>query len=478
MSYNEIGPQPGPQTSFLSTSADIAIYGGAAGSGKTWGELLEPLRHIDNPDFGAVIFRRTYPEITNEGALWSEAGKIYPVVGGRPKLGDLMYTFPSGMRVSFCHLVRDETVLSYHASQIPLIEFDELTHFSRYQFLYMLSRNRSMCGVRPYVRATCNPDPDSWVAEFISWWIDQDTGYPIEDRSGVIRWFVRAGNDIVWYDTSAAAIAAHGPNTRPKSVTFIAANIYDNPALIAADPDYLGNLQALDYVDMMRLLKGNWKVRAAAGTIFNRNWYNITQDQPRGGTLVRFWDLAATEKKIAGPNTNKGNDPCFTAGVLMRLSKRKFTIEDLIATQKGPAEIDDLLLATSRRDLRYAHQTGATYRVRWEEEGGAAGVRDTANIAFMLRGFDAMGIRPDGDKYARAKPFGSQSRSGNVELLEGLWNQTWLNHMHNQPQKKKDIMDSTSGAYTSLVSERQFTSSSGGQEQLSNKAKISAATPR
>jgi hypothetical protein len=71
-----IGPQEGPQTLFLSSAADIAIYGGAAGGGKTFAELLEPLRHVGNKDFGAVIFRRTTPQITNEGALWDESLKL------------------------------------------------------------------------------------------------------------------------------------------------------------------------------------------------------------------------------------------------------------------------------------------------------------------------------------------------------------------------------------------------------------------
>jgi len=71
-----IGPQPGPQELFLSTPADICIYGGAAGGGKSFGLLLEALRHIDNPQYGAVIFRRTYPEIMNKGGLWDESGMI------------------------------------------------------------------------------------------------------------------------------------------------------------------------------------------------------------------------------------------------------------------------------------------------------------------------------------------------------------------------------------------------------------------
>lgn len=58
-----------------------------------------------------------------------------------------------------------------------------------------------MCGVRPYVRATCNPDADSWVAEFISWWIDPETGFAIPERAGVLRWFIRIGDTIIWGDS-------------------------------------------------------------------------------------------------------------------------------------------------------------------------------------------------------------------------------------------------------------------------------------
>ena len=168
-----IRPQPGPQETFLGSSADIAIYGGAAGGGKTWALLMEPLRHIGNENFGAVFFRRTTVQVRNEGGLWDESEKLYPVIGASPKEHVLSWQFPSGATVSFAHLEHDKTVLNWQGSQIPLICFDELTHFSQKQFWYMVSRNRSMCGVRPYIRATCNPDADSWVAEFISWWIDQ-----------------------------------------------------------------------------------------------------------------------------------------------------------------------------------------------------------------------------------------------------------------------------------------------------------------
>jgi hypothetical protein len=139
----------------------------------------------------------------------------------------------------------------------------------------MVSRNRSMCGVRPYIRATCNPDADSWVAELIAWWINQDTGYPTPERTGVLRWFVRIGDSIIWADRPEDLAEHKAPNELgelipipPKSLTFIPAKLSDNKALMAADPGYLANLMALPLVERERLLGGIWKIRAAAGLCF------------------------------------------------------------------------------------------------------------------------------------------------------------------------------------------------------------------
>src|SRR4051794_22869976 len=104
-----IRPQDGPQTAFLGSSADIAIYGGAAGGGKTWALLMEPLRHVANPEFGAVFFRRTTVQIRNEGGLWDESFKLYPLIGAEPREHVLNYKFPSGAEVTFAHLEHDKT---------------------------------------------------------------------------------------------------------------------------------------------------------------------------------------------------------------------------------------------------------------------------------------------------------------------------------------------------------------------------------
>jgi hypothetical protein len=248
-----LAPQPGPQTDYLRCHADIAIYGGAAGSGKTFAVLMEPIYHLHVPYFGAVIFRRNSTMVRNQGGLWDTSMQIYsnPRIGGRPKETTLEWDFPGITTVKFSHLQYESDVLSWQGAQIPLIIFDELTHFSRSQFFYMLSRNRSTCGVKPYIRATTNPDAESWVRELIDWWINPETGLAIPERSGKIRYFIQLNDQIIWADCKAALHSQY-PECLPKSFTFISASIFDNKKLLDADPGYLANLHALPMVERER----------------------------------------------------------------------------------------------------------------------------------------------------------------------------------------------------------------------------------
>jgi predicted phage terminase large subunit-like protein len=431
----EIKPQP-RQEEFLSSPADIAIYGGGAGGGKTWALLLEPLRHIANKDFGAVIFRRTIPEITHEGALWDEAKKIYPLLGANPNDNEKQFRFKRGSKITFSHMQREDDKQSWKSAQIPLIEFDQLETFTATQFFYMLSRNRSMCGVRPYVRASANPEP-GWLADFMAWWIGDD-GYIIPERSGAIRWMVREKDQNYWSDSREELQAEH-PDSTPKSVTFVLSTVYDNQILLDADPGYLANLQALDNIERQRLLGegrrgGNWKIKPAAGKVFNKNWFEIVEAVPAGGREIRFWDLAATEKKTAD----------YTASCKGKIVGGIVYILDATNDQIDPAKTDTAMLNTAKQD-------GKPCSIRWEKEGGASGKRDSRYIATMLAGWDARGVAPTSDKIMRARPLAAQVLAGNVKLLQGTWNERWLNHMHGQPDlDHDDEMDAASGLYNEL----------------------------
>lgn len=253
----EIRPQAGPQETWLESPADIAVYGGAAFGGKTFALLMEAMRHTDNPGFGAVIFRRTSPQITNEGGLWDSAGQLYPLAGATPLVGSLDWRFPSGANVGFRHLQHEANKYNWQGTQVPLLGFDELTHFSESQFWYMISRNRSTCGVRPYVRATTNPEP-GWVKKLLGPWVDRKHPmYPTP--SGTLLYFVRVQGELVWA-THTSTLSRDHPGLNPKSITFVRSTIWDNRIGMAKDPDYLGNLQAQSPVERARLLDGDWDV--------------------------------------------------------------------------------------------------------------------------------------------------------------------------------------------------------------------------
>jgi len=273
--------------------ADILVGGGAAGVGKTFVLLLDPAqtKYMSNKGWGAVTFRRTMPQIKNEGGLWDASMKVYPTIGGDPKDSKATWTFPSGIKFKYSHLEYEKNVYDYQGAEIPYIGFDELTHFSSKMFWYLLSRNRSTCGISPRVRGTCNPDPDSflvngkdgWGSGLISWWIGED-GYPIEERSGKLRYLFKDGDNYVWGNTKKEIIKQAEDKINPiveasdgliketdliKSVSFIPGSIYQNKKLLETNPQYLANLLAQDEAERTSLLEGNWKVRISEDDLIN-----------------------------------------------------------------------------------------------------------------------------------------------------------------------------------------------------------------
>ena len=246
-----------------------------------------------------------------QGGLLDTSEQVYPTLGATLNLTALEWRFSSAATVKFAGLEHPQDRFSYQGSQILLIMFDELGQFTADQFWYLLSRCRSMSGVRGYVRAATNPDPDSWARMFLEWWIDAASGLPIKERSGVLRWFVRLGDELIWADSRAELAEKFGSEAEPKSVTFIPASVHDNRILLENDPDYLANLKALPRIDRERLLGGNWNVRATAGSYFRREWFGIVDGAPKDILRrCRYWDRAATEKR-------SDNDPDATVGLLL-----------------------------------------------------------------------------------------------------------------------------------------------------------------
>lgn len=443
-----ISPQPGPQTLFMCSPADIVIYGGAAGGGKTYALLMEGLRHKDIAGFSGVIFRKNYTQITSSGGLWDASHKVYGLVQGAsakktPKLH--WYFSPSGARIHFAHLEREEDLNGWQGSEICYLAFDELTHFSRHQFLYMLSRNRSTCGIRPYVRATCNPDSDSWVADFISWWIDQDSGYPIYERSGVVRYMCVLNDTIYWGSNPHELSQAHGVNVEEcKSVTFIASKLTDNKVLMAKDPSYMANLKALAQIDKERLLHGNWKIRPAAGMYFKMEQFTIVDVVPANIiAYARAWDLAATEP------TPLNNDPDATAGVLMGLlDDGRIIVLDVKRKQIKANDVRNLL-----KNVAAIDQSKYKFvQITIPQDPGQAGKAQAQSLVSMLSGYSVEVVSPTGSKEVRATPFASQVQAGNVMVLKAEWNDMYFAELESFPESlHDDMVDASSDAFNKLM---------------------------
>ncbi len=228
------------------------------------------------PGFSACIFRRTSKQVTEAGALWDQAGKIYPQVGGVAHVGALEYRFPSGAKIAFRHVEHEQDKHNYAGSEICYLGFDELYTFTESQFTFLMGRNRSVCGVRPYIRATSNPHP-GWLRTFIAPWVDPN--WPeVRAQSGEIRHQLRIGGKIKWVEQGTK---------NAKSITFIEALLEDNPTLFEGDPGYVATLMALLPLEQERLLRGNWG-NITEGLVYPEAFdplYEVIVEQegPRGG---------------------------------------------------------------------------------------------------------------------------------------------------------------------------------------------------
>jgi predicted phage terminase large subunit-like protein len=443
-SPRQIRPQPGPQEAFLASPADVAIYGGAAGSGKTMALLLEAARNIHVNGYYGVIFRRTTPQIRNEGGLWDESQWLYRSLGGWSKESTLEWRFRAPSRIRFAHMEYEKNRYDWQGSQLVFIGFDELTHFSSQQFWYMFSRMRSACGIPAYLRATCNPDPDSFVAELVHWYINPESGYPIPERSGVIRYFARVQGDRLLWGASPKEIITENPHialSDIKSFTFVAGNVHDNPILLENNPSYLSNLKALNLVDRERLLRGNWHIRPAAGTIFRREWFQILDAVPSGGKAVRYWDRAASEPSPTYP------DPDWTVGVKMRCPDDGFYyVEDVVRFRGTPNKVWNNIRNTAEQD-------GVGVQVLLARDPGQAGKAECQALIRFLQGFNVRGVPETKAKEVRAKAPSAQVEAGNVKIKRANWNRVFLDELENfgSGNGHDDQADAFNGAMNGLI---------------------------
>lgn len=394
------------QKVFLRTYALEALFGGAAGGGKSSALLMAAMQYVDVPGYSAILFRRTFADLSLPGALMDRFKDwIAPHDDIHWNANSYVATFPSGARISFGYLNNQNDYLRYKGSEFQFIGMDEVTEIRESDYRYLFSRlrrpaNGPLSQVPLRMRAASNPAPN-WVRQ----------RFIVEGLSS---------NRI-----------------------FVPSKLTDNPGIDAES--YRQALSALDPVERRRLEEGDWW-STTLGSMFDRTSFVIIDPHEvpvisSSARVVRFWDLAATEPSSSNP------DPDWTVGTLGLLDQGIFYILDVRRARVKSDKVEHLIAQTALED-------GPLVSIRMEQEPGSSGKALIDQFArYVLPGYDFQGIRATGDKITRARPFSAASANGNVRLVRGRWLTDWLDEVSSFPEglTHDDQVDSATGAFTFLT---------------------------
>lgn len=454
----KFGPASLKQAQFLASTADITIFGGAAGSGKSYLGYMSFLPYITDPKFRGMIIRRTTPMLTKPGAVWDTAFGMYkdvcPTVRTLQK--SLKFVFPSGAEVQLGHMEYEKDKFSYQGSQLGLTLCDEIQQFEESQIVYLFSRMRTEANMKPRFLGTCNPEYDSFLRKWLqgAGYLDENNyGIPHEHMSGVIKYFIRQGNDMIWRDTAEDLMSEFGEDCGPMSFCFIAARCTDNPVLLKRDPTYLSKLKNLPRIERMRLLEGAWLVREQAAGYFKREWVTVVShnDLPMFNKLVRAYDLAGSIPSEAYP------DPDWTAGVLMGLDHSgNVYILDVARYRQRSAKVLENIIEQARKDTI----EWGDHLVIIPEDAGAAGKTAADN---MIGAINSAGYLVKKNKMSNVKgrklksfqPFAIASENRMVYCVQADWNESWFYELETFDPSTRgghdDQVDATGDAYNSVI---------------------------
>lgn len=403
--YCPYKPTPKQAAFLLINDVKEVLYGGAASGGKSVGQLMAALQFVDVPGYSAILFRRTYSDLSLPGALMDMARQwLLPFTQTKEvhwSEKNKQYTFPSGATLSFGYLENEGDCYRYQGAEFNYIGVDECTHILPSNYTYMFSRLRKTTdmNVPSRFRATCNPG-----GQFGEWYYN--------------RFFIDRGSRV-----------------------FIPAGIYDNPHVDTED--YIESLNELDPVTRDQLLNGNWEIREA-GEMFSREWLTEVDelDLPEHMKIVRCWDTASTEVK-GTKGRRKSLDPDYTASVKMGYYKGIFYILDVTRDRMKPMEIENLV-------ARCAEADGRQCDIRMEQEPGSSGemvIDSYKRKVVPLYNFD--GIKLTGSKVDRASLFSAACQAGKVCILKKCRNKgAFFDELESFPYgSHDDMVDAGSDAY-------------------------------
>lgn len=394
------------QKVFLRCYALEALFGGAAGGGKSSALLMAALQYVDVPGYSAILFRRTFADLSLPGALMDRFRTwIANYDDVHWNNNSFIATFPSGARISFGYLNNTGDYLRYKGSEFQFIGMDEVTEIREGDYRYLFSRLRRpvsgpLSDVPIRMRAASNPAPN-WVRQ---------------------RFIVEG---------------------KTENRIFVPSLLTDNPGIDALS--YRRSLQALDPLERRRLEEGDWWA-TTLGSMFDRTSFVVIDQHEvpivsSSARAVRFWDLAATEPNQSNP------DPDWTVGTLVLFDKGIAYVLDVKRARVKGEKVEQLVQQTAVED-------GPSVAIRMEQEPGSSGKALIDQYArYVVPGYDFVGIRSTGDKVTRARPFAAAAANGNVRVLRAPWLTEWLDELSTFPEAANhdDQVDSVTGAFSFLT---------------------------
>lgn len=314
----DILAQAGGQEDCLACPAQLIFYGGKRGSGKSYVLLDAAIEDIENRNYRACVLRNEKPDLTD---LIEVSYELYGQYGDYNRSqNDMTWNFNSGAKLKFSYFEGDYEAFKkrFQGKQFAYIGLDEVTHCPYKKFKYLLTDNRNAYGIRTHFLATCNPDPDSWVATFLfnGGWLDSETGFPIPEMNSVIRYCYMPGNDVneiifgntreEVFEKCKTDIMKHWRSEFAQygspqelfifSVAFVEGKLEDNKKLMKSDPTYIARLANQDEEQQSRDLDGNWKFRAAGDDLIKMDdmlrFYDNAYQTGEDATLYTTIDVA------------------------------------------------------------------------------------------------------------------------------------------------------------------------------------------
>lgn len=298
-------PNPGPQTDAYLSEADVLLYGGSAGGGKSHFELGWC---INNAQSG-IIFRR---ELTQTDGLEKEGKKI---IGDSARFNgtDLEWTWPSGKTLKLGGMRMADDWISHAGRERDCFCFDESGEFLESQVASIIGWLRAPPGQRCRVILGSNPPRTSdglWLIEWFAPWLDDR--HPDPAAPGELRWAIYVTKDgeskMQWVD-GPGEYEFNGENYIAKSYTFIPASLQDNP--YRDTPQYRAQLQSLPEPLRSQLLYGKFSssMKDADNQMIPTDWIRLAQERWSNGAKPDNVPMCA----IGVDCTGGGDDPMVQA---------------------------------------------------------------------------------------------------------------------------------------------------------------------